>query len=222
MASGANPNDLRVARDLHSYVWSPCYGPEPRTDGESTTCVRNLFRKNGLCQYQPMSSTSRILFSFLLLTLASCESHKVEIMPSAGPVSEVKGGESSVLSSLDMGHKALERGDFDDCAHHFAAAARISTGDQAANCWYRASQCAARASDFTKSSFYIESAVSSGYANSSQLRSDTLLEPLQSAPRWHLIEDGVYENERERERSAPRQEISLCQIDESPETSGLH
>ncbi len=88
----------------------------------------------------------------------------------------------------------VQEQDYSLCASRFAAAARVSSGEESATCWYRASQCAARAGDYKTSRFHLHSAASAGFASLHQLRSDPLLRPIRSDPRWPLVDDIVKQN----------------------------
>lgn len=159
-----------------------------------------------------LSSAHRLLslaVLALLPMLASCETNRTDIMHSNVSVVTSSTDLSSLLSVLERAQQALAAGEYQACTASFAAAARLSSGDEAATCWYRAARCAARAGDFTTSSFHLQAAVSSGYSNLSQLRSDTLLRPLRSGTRWRMVEDFIRVNQREQ---GLEQQHSLCQV----------
>lgn len=118
------------------------------------------------------------------------------------------------LKLLAQAQEALSQQDYERCANRFSAAAHASSADQTATCFYRAAQCAARAGDYQESGFHIQAAASAGYANLSRLRADPLLRPLQSGPRWMLIDDAV--NKNQIDESPQEQELTLCQVEAAP------
>jgi hypothetical protein len=154
-------------------------------------------------------------FSFLvallliLAMLAGCEAERVSIIAPVVQGSESAARTPSALVLLEQALEASAKSDYPRCASRFAAAAKASQEDEAATCWYRASQCAARAGDYRLSRFHMQTAASAGFANLDRLRSDPLLRPMQSNPRWLLIDDAVSQNQIA--HSTVQQESSLCQ-----------
>ena len=157
-----------------------------------------------------MSKSLPVIALLLLLPLMTgCERERANLMGPEAPASRSTLSGQSRLSLLAAAEDAYQEQDYDLCASRLAAAARASSGEESATCWYRASQCAARAGDYKSSRFHIQSAASAGFANLHQLRSDPLLRPLRSDPRWPLVDDLVKENDLA--SSTQARSRALCQ-----------
>jgi hypothetical protein len=157
---------------------------------------------------------SKILSSVLAVLLwipliASCEREPVGLIEAEVPTIRSQAPSQSKLKSMAGAELALSEGHYDLCANRFAAAARASSGEESATCWYRASQCAARAGDYKTSQFHVQTAASSGFASLQTLRSDPLLRPLRSGAHWTLVDDLVKENHLA--RSVLEGAVTLCQ-----------
>lgn len=136
--------------------------------------------------------TSYLIGLLVLPLLVGCGQEPVRI---GGPAMDTMAApQQSKRVTLAGAHDALSEQHYDLCASRFAAAARVSTGDESASCWYRASQCAARAGDYQTSRFHMQTAASAGFASLHELRADPLLRPLRSDSHWNLIDDLVKQN----------------------------
>lgn len=163
-----------------------------------------------------MERTSSWLFRLMLLLpiLAGCELEPRRSVQQAQEALRLPASEQPLLHLMGQAHQALADRDFERCADRYAAAARVSRESRSASCWYRASQCAARAGDYITSRFHIEAAASAGLANLERLRGDPLLRPLHGGARWNLINDAVRANQLEDSGREPV--LALCEAASEP------
>ncbi len=144
-----------------------------------------------------LARVARVATLLLLLPVLSCDVAGSETAFEK-PIKQVFQKDDGVaMEHYIQALSAHRLGDHSVCAASFARSANSSESSElAAERWYEAARCAARAGEFHDSQAFLQSAVSVGYSDLNGLMTEPLFRPLYDGSRWGIIVDQMASHPR--------------------------
>ncbi len=154
---------------------------------------------------------ARISALLLLLPVLSCDVSRSETVGEKHIEQVFQKDDGVAMEHYIQALSAHRLGDHSVCAASFARSANSSESTElAAERWYEAARCAARAGEFHDSQAFLQSAVSVGYSDLNGLMTEPLFRPLYDGGRWDIIVDQIASHPR----SQPAQAATSQALDE--------